>query len=78
MQQRYWYVGVIATAVMSLLLPLSMRPFRVKMYEAFLFVHIALSAVILVMLYYHVEMFGYEAWIFICGGIWVSRRATRF
>jgi len=73
MEERFWAVGVYATIAMSLLwVPLSIRPLRVKMYETFLIIHIAVSFAILVLLYYHVDQFGYTAWVWICAGIWVS------
>ena len=71
MNERFWAWGVYATLIMTLLIPLSIRPVRVRCYETFLNLHIVLSVGVLVLLYVHVERFGYLPWVWICVGLWV-------
>ncbi|KAL1405955.1 hypothetical protein Q8F55_007637 [Vanrija albida] len=70
--KQYWAMGVIATAVMIALLPLSLRPLRESAYELFLRVHVALAFACLVLLFYHVDVMdgAYDAWLWWCIGLW--------
>lgn len=77
MRTDYWATGVYATVAMSLFIPLSLRPIREKMYEAFLWVHIGLSIVLLYFLWDHVVLFGYVPMITLCMGIWAFDRLVR-
>ncbi|WRT65682.1 uncharacterized protein IL334_002627 [Kwoniella shivajii] len=77
--QRYWWTGVIATIVMSLLVPLSVRPIRERFYEIFLIIHITFALITLVTLWYHVEVFDgeYYPWIYACIAVWCLDRFIR-
>lgn len=76
---RYWATGVFATVVMSLMIPLSIRPLREKAYEVFLLLHIALALATLVLLFYHVEIFGtdYNGYLWACVAVWLFDRVLR-
>lgn len=73
----YWATGVYATIVMSLLLPLSIRPLRVKAYEIFLSLHIVFSLLVLIFLFLHVYRFGFAPIVYLSFGIWISDRLLR-
>lgn len=78
-KELYWVTGVVATVLMSLLVfPLSSFPLRTKLYELFLYIHIVLALITLVMLFYHVTIFDhqYDGWLWACVAIWVSRAVT--
>ncbi|WVW80127.1 hypothetical protein I302_102102 [Kwoniella bestiolae CBS 10118] len=79
MKERYWWTGVIATIVMSLLIPFSVRPFREKFYELFLMIHIGLALVTLVTCWYHVEIWdgAYDPWIWASVAVWAMDRFIR-
>ncbi|WWD05749.1 hypothetical protein V865_003832 [Kwoniella europaea PYCC6329] len=79
MKQRYWWTGVVATIVMSLLIPFSVRPFREKFYELFLIIHIGLALVTLVTCWYHVEIWdgAYDPWIWASVAVWAMDRFIR-
>ncbi|WWC68648.1 uncharacterized protein I206_102579 [Kwoniella pini CBS 10737] len=79
MKERYWWTGIIATIVMSLLIPFSIRPFREKFYEAFLIIHICLALVTLVACWYHVQIWDgqYDPWIWASVGVWAMDRFIR-
>ncbi|WWC60289.1 uncharacterized protein I303_102858 [Kwoniella dejecticola CBS 10117] len=79
MKERYWWTGVVATIVMSLLIPFSIRPFREKFYEAFLIIHIVLALVTLVACWYHVEIWDgqYDPWIWASVAVWAMDRFIR-
>ncbi|EFW99861.1 serine/threonine-protein kinase [Grosmannia clavigera kw1407] len=56
---EFWFTaGVIATVVMSFAVLFSFSVFRAKLYESFLLVHIVLSALLLVFLWYHTNIFA--------------------
>lgn len=78
-KERYWATGVFATVTMSLILPLSIRPLRERAYEAFLVLHIALALATLVLLFYHVEIFGtdYYGYLWACVAVWIFDRVLR-
>lgn len=78
-KERYWSTGVFATVAMSLLLPLSIRQLREKAYEVFLLIHIALALATLVLLFYHVEIFGtdYNGYLWACVALWAFDRVLR-
>ncbi|WVQ64893.1 uncharacterized protein L199_003062 [Kwoniella botswanensis] len=79
MKERYWWTGVVATIVMSLLIPFSVRPFREKFYELFLIIHIGLALVTLVTCWYHVEIWdgAYDPWIWASVAVWAMDRFIR-
>ncbi|WVF65762.1 hypothetical protein IAT40_000496 [Kwoniella sp. CBS 6097] len=78
-KERYWWTGVIATIVMSLMIPLSVRPFREKFYEVFLIIHILFALIALVTLWYHVYIFEgqYDPWIWASVAVWALDRLVR-
>ncbi|KAL1890514.1 hypothetical protein Sste5346_008182 [Sporothrix stenoceras] len=59
-RELWWTLGVSATVVMSFLIIFSFSYFRAKLYENFLIVHIVLSVLLLVFLYYHTAIFDLE------------------
>ncbi|KXH47073.1 ferric reductase transmembrane component 4 [Colletotrichum nymphaeae SA-01] len=64
----YWVWGIIGTLAMSILLPASVIPFRAKLYELFLAVHVVLAVFAVVGSYLHIvyrfqNQWGYEIWI---------------
>ncbi|TXT08893.1 hypothetical protein VHUM_03021 [Vanrija humicola] len=77
--EQYWRTGVFATVAMTILLPLSLKPIREKVYEIFLILHICLAVVVLVMLWYHVKIFdgSYNPWLYACIGLWSFDRLLR-
>ncbi|KIW82734.1 hypothetical protein Z517_01977 [Fonsecaea pedrosoi CBS 271.37] len=77
--EQYWYMGGMATITMSLLVFFSFMWFRVKSYEVFLLIHISLSVVTLVGLYYHTIIFDgeYNPYLWPPIAIWSFDRAAR-
>ncbi|RVX66609.1 hypothetical protein B0A52_09360 [Exophiala mesophila] len=79
-QQQYWYMGGMATITMSLLLVFSSVWARLNHYEIFLFIHIALSVLTLVGLFYHTAIFinrEYDGYLWPCVAIWLFDRFAR-
>ncbi|KAK6379383.1 hypothetical protein LTS17_006301 [Exophiala oligosperma] len=78
-KEQYWYMGGMATITMSLLLGFSVMWFRVKSYEVFLLIHIALSVITLVGLFYHTKIFNgeYDGYLWPPVAIWCFDRAAR-
>ncbi|KIW75330.1 hypothetical protein Z517_10071 [Fonsecaea pedrosoi CBS 271.37] len=78
-QQRYWWMGNIATIAMSLLCVFSIYPMRKHIYEVFLIVHIIGALLFLIGMYYHVEIFGddYMMYIWPCVAVWSFDRFLR-
>lgn len=64
--EEYWYMGVIATVVMSVMLGASAYLIRLKAYDLFLILHIVLSVVFLATLWYHVRIFNgqFNYWLY--------------
>lgn len=56
-KELWWSIGVAATVVMSFIVIFSFSFFRNRLYENFLLVHIVLSVLLLVFLYYHTNIF---------------------
>ncbi|KIW68679.1 hypothetical protein PV04_04606 [Phialophora macrospora] len=77
--EQYWYMGGMATIAMSLLVLFSFMWFRVRSYELFLLIHIALSIVTLVGLFYHTKIFEgeYDGYLWPPVAIWCFDRAAR-
>lgn len=78
----YWYIGILATIAMCILLPMSILKFRQAAYELFLALHIILAVLSLVGCYYHIiwrfdHQWGYETWIVMASVIWGFDRAVR-
>ncbi|WQF84142.1 Putative ferric reductase transmembrane component-like domain-containing protein [Colletotrichum destructivum] len=81
-QLSYWIWVIIATLAMSFLLPASAIPFREKLYELFLAVHITLGILAVVgsclhIVYRFQHQWGYEVWMYICFGVWGFDRLVR-
>ncbi|KAF4951433.1 hypothetical protein FSARC_12916 [Fusarium sarcochroum] len=79
---NYWYWGIVATVVFSMILPLSMLPIRKAVYEVFLIMHICLAVVALVGSWYHIyylyqDTSGFEIWLFIAMAVWGYERLLR-
>ncbi|EJT45042.1 ferric-chelate reductase [Trichosporon asahii var. asahii CBS 2479] len=77
MRERYWWSGVYGMLAMGALIPLSILPFRRYAYEAFLLLHIGLSAAFLALMCIHTDMFGYDPFVWLCVGIWLFDRVLR-
>ncbi|KIV96889.1 hypothetical protein PV10_00703 [Exophiala mesophila] len=77
--QRYWTLGAVATVAMSLLLVFSLYPIRHKVYELFLFLHTTLAVLVLIGMWYHVEIFSgaYNVFLWPCIIIWIADRVAR-
>lgn len=77
--QRYWTLGAVATVAMSLLLLFSLYPIRNKLYELFLFLHTTLAVMVLIGMWYHVEIFSgaYNIFLWPCIIIWIADRLAR-
>lgn len=77
--EQYWYCGAIAVICMSLMIGFSFRFFRVRWYDLFLLVHILLSLVVLVTLFFHVKIFTgeYDGFLWACVAFWVFDRVLR-
>ncbi|EXJ60500.1 hypothetical protein A1O7_04653 [Cladophialophora yegresii CBS 114405] len=77
--EQYWYMGAMATIAMSLIVLFSFMWFRVRSYELFLLIHIALSVVTLVGLFYHTRIFEgeYDGYLWPPVAIWCFDRAVR-
>ncbi|KAK5052581.1 hypothetical protein LTR84_002446 [Exophiala bonariae] len=79
-EQQYWYMGAMATVTMSLLLGLSSIYLRLKHYEIFLVLHIILSILTIVGLFYHTWVFTtkeYDPYLWPCVAIWLFDRVAR-
>ncbi|KAF2760469.1 hypothetical protein EJ05DRAFT_285911 [Pseudovirgaria hyperparasitica] len=78
-KQEYWYTGVIATTAMSLVLVFSIMFLRIRWYDFFLVLHIVLSIVTLVNLFYHTKIFNgeYNGFLWPCVAFWAFDRAVR-
>ncbi|KAI2004749.1 hypothetical protein LOZ52_004990 [Ophidiomyces ophidiicola] len=76
-----WFaMGAVATVVMSFLLIFSSIWLRMKSYEVFLLLHIALSIVTIVALFHHTWVFKtreYDAYLWPLVAIWVFDRTLR-
>lgn len=79
-KEQYWYMGGMATITMGLLLFFSSIFFRRKSYEVFLILHIGLSVITIVGLFYHTAIFDgeYNGYLWPLVAIWSFDRAARF
>ncbi|EXJ71662.1 uncharacterized protein A1O5_05470 [Cladophialophora psammophila CBS 110553] len=78
-KEQFWYMGGTATIAMNLIVLFSFMWFRVKSYEVFLLIHIALSVVVIVGLFYHTAIFDgeYNVYLWPLVAIWSFDRAAR-
>ncbi|KAI5249750.1 putative FRE family ferric-chelate reductase [Aureobasidium subglaciale] len=77
--QLWLLLGVVATITMSLLLLFSVSWLRVKFYEAFLVLHIALSVITLAGCFLHTSIFNarYDAYLWPIVVVWILDRGLR-
>ncbi|KAK5174809.1 uncharacterized protein LTR77_001892 [Saxophila tyrrhenica] len=78
----YWIWGIISTLALTLLLPASVLPFRTKIYELFLAVHVFFACFALLGYYLHIayrfgHQWGYETWVYIAFAFWAFDRLLR-
>ncbi|KAH8897285.1 hypothetical protein GQ53DRAFT_837943 [Thozetella sp. PMI_491] len=77
----YWW-GIFATIAMCLAAGLAVLPFRLKLYEIFLGLHIVLVVLTLVGCWYHLVPhfgfdYGYQVWLYISFAFWAFDRVAR-
>ncbi|KIV87953.1 hypothetical protein PV10_09231 [Exophiala mesophila] len=77
--EKYWYMGGMATVTMSFLLLFSSVWLRKRAYEIFLLIHIVMSVLTLVGLWYHTEIWDgeYDPYIWPPVAIWSVDRLAR-
>ncbi|KAM3487423.1 hypothetical protein MY3957_009282 [Beauveria namnaoensis] len=79
LEYAYWQAGVLATALMCLLMPLSKPFLRRYHYEAFLVMHIGLSVLLLFSMLGHVSIFNgrWNGFVRVPTYIWIFDRIMR-
>ncbi|KAF2864728.1 ferric reductase like transmembrane component-domain-containing protein [Massariosphaeria phaeospora] len=79
MQRHYFWNGELATIFMCALLAFSVYGLRRSHYEIFLVTHIVFSIIVLLTMYYHVEIFNgdWNFFIWPCLVIWILDRLLR-
>lgn len=77
--EEYWYCGGIATVIMCLMLGASAYYFRERCYDFFLVVHIGMSLIFFITLWYHVRIFDgeFNYYLWPCIAIWGLDRLLR-
>lgn len=78
----YWLWGAAGTVALLVIVMTAVQPLRRRAYELFVFIHIALSVVVLVGCYQHVVLRhgrqrGYETWVFVAVAVWGFDRVIR-
>ncbi|KAI0163837.1 ferric reductase like transmembrane component-domain-containing protein [Xylariaceae sp. FL1272] len=81
--QPYWWWGIIATVAYAVATVLAGLPFRARLYDTFLLLHIAFAILALVGLWYHLLPhfgfeFGYQVWLYVAFAFWGYDRLVRF
>lgn len=81
--KAYYWWGIMATIAMALCTGAAVLVFRIKLYETFLLVHIALAIISLIGCWYHIiqrygKNWGYEVYLYITFAFWASDRLARF
>ncbi|KAL4816604.1 ferric reductase like transmembrane component-domain-containing protein [Aspergillus spinulosporus] len=78
-KQEYWYMGVVATILMSFMLVQSMTILRHKGYEIFLILHIVFAVVVVYALFRHTSFDGtkWNGYLWPMVAIWAFDRAVR-
>lgn len=79
----YWLWGAVGAVGLLVLVISAVQPLRRRAYELFIFIHIALSLLVLGGCYQHVVLRhgrqrGFETWVFIAVAIWGFDRTLRF
>lgn len=77
--ERWWWAGELATIFLVTISFFSVYGLRRNYYEVFLYAHIALSMVVLVTMFWHVEIFRgqYNGPIWACLVVWIIDRLLR-
>ncbi|KAL4964219.1 ferric reductase family protein [Aspergillus stella-maris] len=77
--QEYWYMGVVATILMSFMLVQSMTILRHKGYETFLIIHIVFAIVVVYALFRHTSFDGtkWNGYLWPMVAIWSFDRTVR-
>ncbi|KAL4987654.1 hypothetical protein BDW68DRAFT_187869 [Aspergillus falconensis] len=78
-KQEYWYMGVVATILMSFMLVLSMTILRHKGYETFLILHVIFAIVVVYALFRHTSFDGtkWNGYLWQMVAIWAFDRTVR-
>ncbi|KAL4754497.1 ferric reductase like transmembrane component-domain-containing protein [Aspergillus terricola var. indicus] len=78
-KQEYWYMGVVATILMSFMLVQSMTVLRHKGYETFLILHIVFAVVVVYALFRHTSFDGtkWNGYLWPMVAIWAFDRVVR-
>ncbi|OAR01710.1 hypothetical protein LLEC1_07514 [Akanthomyces lecanii] len=78
----YWLWGAVGTIGLLVLVVTAVQPLRRRAYEIFVFIHIAVSMLVLAGGYQHVVLRygrqrGFETWVYVALAIWGFDRALR-
>lgn len=76
-QQPYWRIGIVGVYISIFICIFSIGFLRRNHYETFLYLHIALAAVLFYCCWAHVKQFGWEKWIYISVAFWIFERLLR-
>ncbi|KAL4760552.1 ferric reductase family protein [Aspergillus foveolatus] len=78
-KQEYWYMGVVATILMSFMLVQSMTILRHKVYETFLILHVVFAIVVVYALFRHTSFDGtkWNGYLWPMVAIWAFDRVVR-
>ena len=82
MNSSYWTWGIGGGILIICIVAASILPLRLRWYETFLVIHIALALLILIALWKHVTLrfnktYGYEVWLYLAFAVWGFDRAAR-
>ncbi|KAJ5729652.1 FAD-binding 8 [Penicillium malachiteum] len=79
-KQNYFYMGVVATILMSLMLIQSMTLFRRRSYETFIIIHVVFALVTIYALFRHTNFDGQEfvGYLWSPVALWILERLVRF
>ncbi|KAJ5732357.1 FAD-binding 8 [Penicillium malachiteum] len=79
-KQNYFYMGVVATFTMSIMLVQSMTWFRRRWYDSFIITHVVFALITIYALFRHTNFDGQEfvgyLWSPVC--LWLIERSVRF
>ena len=73
----YYAYGVAATTFCGAILLFALPPFRVFFYEYFLFIHIVLAVLFIVMCWWHCNTLGWLEWLTAACAVWAFDRILR-
>jgi ferric-chelate reductase len=76
-QEEYWKWGMIATAIVGLLVFQSFHMFKRLSYEVFYILHIILAVAFMLGCFYHCYELGYMEWIYVSCSLWGLDKLTR-